>query len=54
VLEAARCRGETAIGYRLLSEATDASKAYGVHTNPRKADPVTFSSRDKIIVIAEN
>ncbi len=54
VLEAARSRGETAIGYRLMSESTDAGKAYGVHTNPRKADPVTFSARDKIIVLAES
>ncbi len=54
VLEAARLRGETAIGYRLMSESTDASRAYGVHTNPRKDAPVTFSSGDKVIVIAEN
>jgi hypothetical protein len=53
VTEAARRRGETAIGYRLLSESHDADKAYGVHTNPKKAERVTFSADDKIIVIAE-
>jgi ion channel POLLUX/CASTOR len=54
VTEAARRRGETAIGYRLMSESHDAEKAYGVHTNPKKSASTTFSADDKIIVIAEN
>jgi voltage-gated potassium channel Kch len=53
VTEAARRRGETAIGYRLMSESHDADKSYGVHTNPKKSASVTFSPEDKIIVIAE-
>jgi hypothetical protein len=53
VTEAARRRGETAIGYRLMSQSHDANKAYGVHTNPKKAAQVSFSTEDKIIVIAE-
>jgi hypothetical protein len=53
VTEAARRRGETAIGYRLMGESHDADKAYGVHTNPKKAEQVKFSAEDKIIVIAE-
>jgi hypothetical protein len=53
VIEAARRRGETAIGYRLMSENHDADKAYGVHTNPKKSEQVNFSGDDKIIVIAE-
>jgi Trk K+ transport system NAD-binding subunit len=53
VVEAAKRRGETAIGYRLESEASDAGKAYGVHTNPKKSNPVVFSTEDKVIVIAE-
>jgi voltage-gated potassium channel Kch len=53
VTEAARRRGETAIGYRIMSESHDAEKAYGVHTNPKKSASVTFSPEDKIIVIAE-
>jgi voltage-gated potassium channel Kch len=53
VTEAARRRGQTAIGYRLMSENHDADKSYGVHTNPKKSERVTFSAEDKIIVIAE-
>lgn len=54
VVEAARRRGETALGYRITSEANDASKSYGVHTNPKKSEQVTFAVEDKIIVIAED
>lgn len=53
VVEAAKRRGETAIGYRLESEAGDAGKSYGVHTNPKKSNQVVFTSADKVIVIAE-
>jgi len=53
IVEAARNRGETAIGYRLASESKDSGKAYGVHTNPRKSMEVTFAPDDKVIVIAE-
>ncbi len=52
--EAARRRNETAIGYRLMREAGDAEKSYGVHTNPKKSEMVTFAPEDKIIVIAAN
>ena len=54
VTEAARRRGETPLGYRISAEANDAGKAYGVHTNPKKSETITFSPEDKIIVIAEN
>ena len=54
VVEAARKRGETAIGYRITAEVTDSAKSYGVHTNPKKSEHVTFTPEDKIIVIAEN
>ena len=53
VVEAARRRGETALGYRLVSEAKDAGKSYGVHTNPKKSEQITFTAADKVIVIAE-
>jgi voltage-gated potassium channel Kch len=53
VTESARRRGQTPIGYRLASEAGDASKSYGVHTNPKKSEKVTFGEKDKLIVIAE-
>jgi len=54
VVEAARQRGETAIGYRIASESKDAEKAYGVYTNPLKSRERTFTPNDKVIVIAES
>ena len=54
VVEAARRRGETALGYRITSEASDGGKSYGVHTNPKKSEPITFAAEDKVIVIAED
>jgi voltage-gated potassium channel Kch len=54
VIEAARRRSHTAIGYRMISEADDAGKAYGVHINPEKSDLVTFRKEDKIIVVSED
>lgn len=54
IIEAARRRHETAIGYRLAAQARDASAAYGVHTNPKKSAEVTFRENDKIIVLAES
>lgn len=54
VLEAAKRRNETAIGYRIVAEANDAEKSYGVRVNPSKSIDVTFSSEDKVIVLAES
>lgn len=54
VIEAARRRGEVAFGYRLAATANDASAAYGVSVNPRKAAPVTFAAADRIVVLAES
>jgi hypothetical protein len=54
VTEAARRRAETALGYRISVEASNAGMAYGVHTNPTKSAPITFTLDDKIIVIAES
>jgi voltage-gated potassium channel Kch len=54
VVEAARRRNEVAIGYRILSEAEDPKKTYGVRMNPNKSGTVTFTADDKIVVIAEN
>ena len=54
LVEAARRRGETAIGYRLVRESGDAGRFYGIHTNPKKSGLVTFTPEDKIIVLAEN
>jgi voltage-gated potassium channel Kch len=54
VTEAARRRGETALGYRLERHANDSSRAYGVRVNPPKSEPVTFHPEDRIIVLAED
>jgi len=54
ILESAKRRGETAIGYRLNSDANNAEKSYGVRVNPRKSDTITFSDADKVIVLSEN
>lgn len=53
VLEAARRRGETAIGYRIAAEAHISSAGYGVRVNPKKTEQVTFRPADRIIVLAE-
>jgi voltage-gated potassium channel Kch len=54
VAEAARQRGEVALGYRLKAHATDAARAYGVVVNPTKSAPVTFAEWDRVIVLAED
>jgi hypothetical protein len=53
VLEAARRRGETAIGYRVADLARSSQHAYGVTVNPRKSEARTFAREDKIIVLAD-
>ncbi|MGB3906044.1 MAG: potassium transporter TrkA, partial [Anaerolineae bacterium] len=53
VVEAARRRGEAALGYRLQADARDGTKGYGVVLNPDKSAPVTFVEQDEIIVLAE-
>lgn len=53
VLEAARRRGETAIGYRVAAQAHVASAGYGVRLNPVKAEAITFARGDRVIVLAE-
>ena len=52
-VEAALKKGETAIGYRLASQAHNPAQAYGVITNPLKHEYIKFSEHDKLIVIAE-
>ncbi len=53
VVEAARRRGEIAIGYRQRAQAGDVARAYGVAVNPDKSKPVTFAEADRVIVLAE-
>jgi hypothetical protein len=54
VVEAARRRGECAIGYRLAAHAGDAEKQYGVVVNPSKSERLRFTQNDRVIVIAES
>ncbi|HET7437071.1 MAG TPA: potassium transporter TrkA [Thermoanaerobaculia bacterium] len=54
VVDAARSRGEVAIGYRLAARSNDVSQGYGVSVNPPKGNAVTFAPDDRVIVIAED
>ncbi len=51
LVESARRKGETAIGYRLVSSETAHG---GVHINPLKSEKITFHAEDKLIVLAED
>lgn len=53
VVEAARRRGETAIGFRQATQAGTPPQ-YGVHLNPDKSADLTFGPGDKVIVLAES
>jgi voltage-gated potassium channel Kch len=54
VLEAARRRGETAIGRRVAAHEHSGAHAYGVVVNPTKTDRFTFAPGDRVIVLAED
>ncbi|MBX3194346.1 MAG: NAD-binding protein [Microbacteriaceae bacterium] len=54
VIEAARRKGETAIGHRFDALARDAGSMYGVSVNPLKTEAHAYTAADKIIVLAEN
>jgi Trk K+ transport system NAD-binding subunit len=54
VCESAAAKNEVAIGYRIKSLSYDAEKSYGVTVNPAKSNKITFTDKDKIIVLAEN
>ncbi|MEP7158493.1 MAG: potassium transporter TrkA, partial [Chloroflexota bacterium] len=53
VVESARRRGQTCFGYRLVRNAENAELNYGVRMNPDKAEQVTFTEEDRLIVISE-
>ncbi|MEU6866274.1 potassium transporter TrkA [Streptomyces sp. NPDC046876] len=53
VVEAARRRGETAIGYRIAGDG-DRAPRYGVRLNPSRTLPLTLDEADHVIVLAEN
>jgi len=54
VTEAARRRGEIAIGYKQEAFGKDVAKAYGVVVNPDKSGSVAYAAADHIIVLAED
>lgn len=54
VLESAKLRNETAIGYRIVADSDDATQSYGIHLNPLKSDSFMFSKDDKVIVLSES
>ncbi|MCU0664438.1 MAG: potassium transporter TrkA [Myxococcota bacterium] len=54
VVEAAKRRGEVALGYRVKASATDAKRQYGVRVNPKKSERFILKDEDKIIVLAES
>ena len=51
IIESARRRGETAIGYR-VSGRSDEAPAYGVVLNPPKSAPLSLSTGDSVILVA--
>jgi hypothetical protein len=54
LVEAARRRGEVAVGYRVQAQAGDPRNSYGVHLNPTKSRRVEFAEGDRVIVLAES
>ncbi len=53
VIEAARRKGETAIGHRFEKHARSSEHFYGVSVNPLKTESHLYTAGDKIIVLAE-
>ncbi|MEP0889112.1 MULTISPECIES: NAD-binding protein [unclassified Leptolyngbya] len=54
VVEAARQRGESAIGYRHKADANNVARSYGVVINPSKDKLIEFQPQDTIILLAES
>ena len=54
VVEAARRRGEVAVGYRVKAEAGNPDDNYGVQLNPNKVHQITFKEGDQVIVLTES
>ncbi|MBA2255527.1 MAG: potassium transporter TrkA [Chloroflexi bacterium] len=52
MIEACRRRNEVAIGYRLMAQANDQARDYGVVINPAKASSVTLAEGDRLILLA--
>ncbi len=54
VLESARKKNETAIGFRLMADARNAAQSYGIHLNPDKSEKIIFTANDRIVVLAND
>ncbi|MFT7029822.1 MAG: hypothetical protein ACJA2C_001215 [Marinoscillum sp.] len=54
ILESAARKNEVAIGYRIIKEAKEASKGYGVYVNPTKSETFTLSNEDMVVVLSES
>ena len=56
IVEAARRRGETAIGYRRrrADDADDGRNMGGVVVNPSKSEQLSYEPEDRVIVLAED
>ena len=54
VLESAKRKGQTAIGYKVASLAHDTSKSHGVVIKPVKSQKLSFTENDKLIVFSED
>ena len=52
VVESAKRRGETAIGFRDVARATDAAAGYGVKLNPPKTVARVYGPDDRVVVLA--
>jgi voltage-gated potassium channel Kch len=54
VVEAARARGEVAVGYRKRGSAGGAANGHGLRLNPPKSQALSLGVDDQIIVLAES
>ena len=51
-VEAARRRGECAVGFRRAAQARDAERGFGVRINPPKSERVALGAGDRLVVLA--
>ena len=53
VVAGASRRGETAVGYRKVSQSGDAGATFGVRVNPPKSERLVAEPGDRVVVLAE-
>jgi voltage-gated potassium channel Kch len=54
VVEAARRKGEVALGYILYETASDPARSFGVVLNPEKSRELIFTPNDRLVLLAEH